>query len=612
MAFVLAAAAFVAQQILAPLQNALGELMARRVDGQVFERLIDASLRSTGIGPLEDQRLLDALSEAVRTLEFAFRTPGNACAGILALVARYGQLLGCSPPSSGVVFSWPAALALVLATMVFRKRQPRRAADVRDDVGQQHGRASRDDYLRSIAMEAGAAKEIRVFGLAGWLSDRYRRSYLRWLMPVWAERRRMYFRPYLALHRDRPCGRRATIVALARAGASRAISLTALALGTQAALAALNLGQYFPEADTQTEFGMIAYDGVTTFERGVAAFHEQTVQLEPRRDADGLPRTSIRFEGVTFRYPGSDRTVLEGLDLTLPAGTLHGDRRPQRRGQDDAGEAARPPLRADRRATPRRRQSTSGRSVSTTGGAGSGSSSRTSTGTSSGGREHRLRVRRSPRRHGADPSRSPQERRPGDARAAAGRARHAAVAAIPRWCRPVGRAVAAGRHRTRPVRAREWSRDPRPGRADIGALDVRAEAAFFDRFVELTRGVTSILISHRFSSVRNADRIVMLEGGRVVEEGSHDELLALDGRYAELFRLQAQRFVDEEDEATEADDGGEGDGEDGATDAEGESDGDGEAAAEMGAELEVLEAVTPEASRSDRGGHDTTTAEPAR
>src|SRR5204863_5493655 len=81
-------------------------------------------------------------------------------------------------------------------------------------------------------------------------------------------------------------------------------------------------------------------------------------------------------------------------------------------------------------------------------------------------------------------------------------------------------------------------------------LDVRAEVAFFGQFLELTRGLTTIVISHRFSTVRRADRIVVLEHGRVVEDGSHEELLALGGRYAEMFELQAARFSTD-DEAEE-------------------------------------------------------------
>jgi ATP-binding cassette subfamily B protein len=76
-------------------------------------------------------------------------------------------------------------------------------------------------------------------------------------------------------------------------------------------------------------------------------------------------------------------------------------------------------------------------------------------------------------------------------------------------------------------------------------LDVRAEADVYDRFLELTRGLTTIVISHRFSTVRRADRIVVLDGGRISEDGSHQQLVAAGGTYARLFSKQAMRYSEE-------------------------------------------------------------------
>ena len=75
------------------------------------------------------------------------------------------------------------------------------------------------------------------------------------------------------------------------------------------------------------------------------------------------------------------------------------------------------------------------------------------------------------------------------------------------------------------------------------ALDPRAERALFDSMRELCRGRTVLLISHRFSSVRAADRILVLAHGRITEQGSHQELMTLDGQYAELFNLQASSYL---------------------------------------------------------------------
>jgi ATP-binding cassette, subfamily B, bacterial len=74
------------------------------------------------------------------------------------------------------------------------------------------------------------------------------------------------------------------------------------------------------------------------------------------------------------------------------------------------------------------------------------------------------------------------------------------------------------------------------------ALDVRLEHDLYQRFASLTSGCTTVLVSHRFSTVRMADKVAVVEGGRVCEHGTHAELVAVGGRYAELYELQARRF----------------------------------------------------------------------
>ena len=151
------------------------------------------------------------------------------------------------------------------------------------------------------------------------------------------------------------------------------------------------------------------------------------------------------------------------------------------------------------------------------------------------GRLRRRRPRR-PRR-----GRRPPRRRP----------RHAARQGLPRRHRPVRRPVAARRARPRPARRRRaapascCSTNRRP--SSTCAARPRSSSASS----RATRGRTTILVSHRFSTVRQADRICVLEHGAVVELGTHDELMALGGRYRTMFELQASRFVEVDEHGEE-------------------------------------------------------------
>jgi ATP-binding cassette subfamily B protein len=317
-------------------------------------------------------------------------------------------------------------------------------------------------------------------------------------------------------------------------------------------LAALRLGEFYPESDTQTQFGMISLDGVQGFERGVAAFDERAVQLEPRRNPSDLSHREIRFEGVGFRYPGSDRAVLDGLELAIPACQCTAIV-----GLNGAGKTTLVKLLA------RLYEPTDGRVLV------DGIDIR-SFGVDDWRRQIGVIFQDFNRYEltaaenigfGAVELRDNRER----IREAARRAGMlATLEHLPNGLdTPLARQYEGGTE----LSGGQWQRVAiaralfalENGASILvldeptAALDVRAEAAFFEKFVDVTRGATAILISHRFSSVRHADNIVVLEGGRVIEQGSHVELLDLNGRYAELFRLQAERFAEDEAETEKVD-----------------------------------------------------------
>ncbi len=604
-ALLLAAALFVGQTLLAPVQTALGELLSRRVDGWLQARLIVTSLRSPGIAPLEDPAALDALDEASQWFKGRTFTPGTACAGMLALVARYLRLAGLIV-LLGAVASWPAAAALSLALLVFRTGQRGGQRVFARRYGQWGAELRRSHHLRDAAQGATHAKELRVYGLTGWVSERYAESFGVVQQGVARVRRRVFLLPYLGYTALGLAAAVAVFVSLGVGAARGEVSLTGLALGLQAATAAIAMGGFYAEADLQTSMGMRAWEALDIFESKVLAAEQAGIAARvlprPRPPASGSAASAasvgsaavlggsvrpgaspasgsssagsgasamsggstgsgvsgfsdgsadsgsaaggvgVRLVGVGFRYPGGQPAVLEGLGLVLPSG-----RCTALVGVNGAGKTTLVKL------LTRLYDPTAGRI------------------TVDGGDLRDLPVdawRRqvsvvfqdfvryeltAAENISCGAAHLPPDR---DAvRAAAARAGVLDVLErLPRGLDTVlsrsyqGGAELSGGQWQRVAIARSLYALHAGARLLIldeptAALDVRAEAAFFDSFVALTRGVTSVLISHRFSSVRRADRIAVLDGGRVVELGGHDELLAAGRHYARLFRLQAERFA---------------------------------------------------------------------
>ncbi len=554
-AFVVGAVAFLLARVVAPIAAAVASRVRRRIDGQVRQEILELTSRTVSIAPMEDQDVLNELSEATRPFEDDWNTPGQAVGGLLALIARYGSLVAFCTLLSVASFWWAGPLAFV-TTMMFRygnRGGLRKYSSVWRTIMPEFRKSV---YLRELSMGDVAAKETRVFGLNRWLGDRYVSSYWNVFGPVGRARRRIYLYPYIPITAVGLAVTAWVVYRLGDAAAAGTITLTAFAISLQALLGALALGHAYEESDVPTQFGMLAVQAIWELRKRIEAAEarerEQTLANAAREAAGvvepgavavrNLPSKTLAFHRLEFAYPGTTEKVLKGLDLEIPAG-----RSTAIVGVNGAGKTTLVKL------LTRLYEPTGGAILADGVNVGLldpvkwrqqvsvifqdfvkyefSAADNIAMGAIHVARDDAA-IRKAAER--ADIL-SAFDGHPLGLDTPLARAYEGGIdLSGGQWQRiAIARSLYALQNGAKILVLDE----------PTSALDVRAEVAFFDRFVELTQGVTSILISHRFSSVRRADHIVVIEDGRVSEQGSHAQLMRAGGHYERLFTLQAERFA---------------------------------------------------------------------
>jgi ABC-type multidrug transport system fused ATPase/permease subunit len=521
---------FVLLQVLTPIHQAIGANLGDRTAAWLYDRLTEACVTPAGMGHLEDPALAGDLT-AARDFDLGMTGPPLSIAmdfiadGLVALVGG----LAAAVVLAG--FAWWAPLLLGGAWLATHWLL-RESSVWRDRATEEVRSARRDaDYTYRLAVDPPAAKELRLFGLADWTVERFT-----------VHRRRLHELQHRATRlRERPL-----VWSVALVVAANLVVFWALA--DAAAAGRLDLDRVVVFAQVAIGTSAIAFGGLNWALDGAAAPVAASLRVTPAmaaagalpsgsRPADAMPASGIRFRGLRFAYPGG-APVLDGLDLDIPAGTSLAIV-----GQNGAGKTTLAKLLCrlyDPQAGAVEVDGVDLRELDL----------------------DRWRARLAavfqdfirfelPLRDNVAPTGADDDTVRA-ALAAAGAGTLAALDTI----------LARGYRDGIDLSGGQWQRVAlaralcavRLGAGVVvldeptAQLDVRGEAEIFERLLAATRHCTTILISHRFSTVRHADRICVLEGGRVVELGSHAELMALGGRYRTMFDLQASRFTAAEDE----------------------------------------------------------------
>ncbi|MEW2069633.1 ABC transporter ATP-binding protein [Streptomyces sp. NPDC007346] len=540
--------AFALQHFLAPFQAVLAEAVARRVDEHCIGRLFEVTLRRAPFFVLEDPSHADLIADARAAFARAVPTPGEAAAALPLLLARYCQL-ATAVVLVGYVLS-PLAAAVAAVTSVAIRFGVRgtlgRYAALWDSLTRHRRRTG---YMRELATGQRAAKEIRMLNLMPWLGARLRKETMAELQPLWEGSRRLQFWPFVALAAVGFLGGSTVLVLLASQTSQGRVSLLELGIGLQAVLITMRFGVAFPECDVQTQFGLNSFHALERLER-LREVPGPRPHRTPAADAPApRPERLIAFEKVSFSYREDARAVLDGLDLEIPVGKCTAIV-----GLNGAGKTTLVKLLARLHEPTRGRILVDGADLADC---------------APEAWQRRIAVIFQDYLRYELPAReniglgAPHLLDDEEAVLAAAESAGAGdiLRSLPEGPRtPLSRHYPGGRD----LSGGQWQRIAlarallavRGGASVLvldeptAQLDVRGEVRFFDDFLATAgaRGVTSVIISHRFSTVRHADRIVVVEHGRVLEQGTHDSLMRDGGRYAELFRLQAQRFHDEDEQ----------------------------------------------------------------
>jgi ATP-binding cassette, subfamily B, bacterial len=536
---------FVLLQVLTPIHQAVSANLGDRTAAWLYDRLTEACVHPPGMGHLEDPKLTSDLTVA-RDFDLGMTGPPLALSLDFIAGGLVGMIAGLASAVVLFAFAWWAPILLGGAWLATHWLL-RESAIWRDRNTDEVRAAQRDgDYAFRLAVDPAPAKELRLFGLADWTIDRFV-----------TRRTRLHALQYEATRlREKPVLWSVLLVI----GANVVVFWS---LANAAGNGSLTLAQVVVFAQTAVGTSAIAFGGLNWALDGASAPVGAVLRLEAAmapagalasgsRPATGMPAREIRFRDLTFAYPGPSTAlgtgpstplgthplVLDRFDLTIPAGSSLAIV-----GQNGAGKTTLAKLLCrlyDPQSGAIEVDGVDLRDLSL-----------------ESWRDRLTAVFQDftrfelPLRDNVAPAGAPDEE-----------VRRSLVSAGAANLAELDTVLARGYDGGTDLSGGQWQRVAL-ARAlcavELGAgvvlldeptaqLDVRGEAEIFDRILAATRHCTTILISHRFSTVRHADRICVLEQGRVVELGTHDELVAKGGRYRSMFDLQAQRFSAAEDE----------------------------------------------------------------